>query len=166
MLLALMRMEIFRYLMVAGLVSSSLHVDIRKKYILLLGKGPAQRLDDTTLAAKKEYAINFREQHKKICLSLHYNNANRWIIQIQSKRFWNKCTSIMFRQFQKVFQLIVWKWLDDTDMSMIFQSIMIVLMLLVFYIFINIWWLRKIWNKIMLWFMYQVLVTVLGFSRS
>ena len=71
-----MRMEI-RYLMVAGLVSSSLHVDIRKKYILLLGKGPAQRLDDTTLAAKKEYAINFREQHKKICLSLHYNNANR-----------------------------------------------------------------------------------------
>ena len=77
MLLALMRMEIFRYLMVAGLVSSSLHVDIRKKYILLLGKDPAQGLDDTTLAAKKEYAINFREKHKKICLSLHYNNANR-----------------------------------------------------------------------------------------
>ena len=76
MVLALMRMEIFLYLMVAGLVSSSLHVDIRKKYILLLSKGPTQRLDDTTLAVKKEYAIHFREQHKKNCLSLHYNNAN------------------------------------------------------------------------------------------
>ena len=80
MLLALIRMEIFRYLMVAGLVSSSLHVDIRKKYILLLGKGPTQRLDDTTQAAKKEYAINFRKQHKKICLSLHYNNVNSQLL--------------------------------------------------------------------------------------
>ena len=66
--------------MVAGLVSSSLHVDIRKKYILFLGKGPTQRLDDTTLAAKKEYAIHFREQHKKNCLSLHYNNANSQLL--------------------------------------------------------------------------------------
>ena len=80
MVLALMRMEIFRYLMVASLVSSSLHVDIRKKYILLLGKGSSQRLDDTTLATKKEYAIHFREQHKKNCLSLHYNSANNQLL--------------------------------------------------------------------------------------
>ena len=76
MALALMRLKVFRYLMAVSLVSSSLHVDIREKYILLLGKGPTQRLDDSTLAAKKEYAVNLREQHKKICLSLHYNSAN------------------------------------------------------------------------------------------
>ena len=28
-------------------------------------------LDDTTLTAEKEYAINFTKQQKKFCLSLH-----------------------------------------------------------------------------------------------
>ena len=65
MVLALMRMEVFHYLMVADLVRSSLHVDIRKKYILLLGKGPTQGLHDTTLAAKKEYAIILESNIRK-----------------------------------------------------------------------------------------------------
>ena len=71
-----------------GLVSSSVHVNIRKKHILLLGKGPTQGLNDTTLAAKKEniyiYAIDFREPHKKICLSLHYNSANRYLLTVMN----------------------------------------------------------------------------------
>ena len=37
------------------------------------------------------------------------------------------------------------KRLDYTDMSIIFQSIMIVLMLLIFWIFVNIWW--KTWYQ-------------------
>ena len=89
MVLALMRMEVFRYLMVADLVRSSLHVDIRKKSILLLGKGQTQGLHDTTLAAKKEYAINLREKHKKTCPSLNsylltvmnYTNSNQKILK-------------------------------------------------------------------------------------
>ena len=32
-----------------------------------------QGLDDTRLTAEKEHAINFTEQHKKFCLSLHCN---------------------------------------------------------------------------------------------
>ena len=74
----------FRFLMVVALVSSSLHVNIRKNHILLLGKGPTQGLNNTTLAAKKEYAINFREQHNKICLSLHYNSANRYLLTVMN----------------------------------------------------------------------------------
>ena len=51
----------------------------RKKDILILGKGPTQELDDTTLTAKKEYAINFGEEHRKFCLSLYYNGVNSYI---------------------------------------------------------------------------------------
>ena len=41
-------------------MSSSAHVDNKKKDILILGKGPTQRLDDTTLTAVKTYSINYR----------------------------------------------------------------------------------------------------------
>ena len=34
------------------------------KDILILGKGPAQGLDDTTVTAEKEYTTNFTEQNK------------------------------------------------------------------------------------------------------
>ena len=33
-------------------------------------------LDYAILTVEKEYAISFSEQHKKVCLSLHYNGAN------------------------------------------------------------------------------------------
>ena len=56
-------------------MSSSVHVDNKKKYILILDKGPRQGLDDTTLTAEKKYSINFSEKHKKIYLSLHYNGV-------------------------------------------------------------------------------------------
>ena len=56
--------------------SSSVHVDNKKKNILIFGEGPTWRLDDTTLTAKKKYSINFTEFRKKFCLSLHYNGGN------------------------------------------------------------------------------------------
>ena len=58
---------------------SSAHVDNKKKYILILGKGPTQGLDGTTLAAEKKYSINFTENNKKFCLSLHYSGANSYL---------------------------------------------------------------------------------------
>ena len=48
-------------------MNSSVRIDNKKKYILILGKGPTQGLDDTTLTAEKEYAINFSEQQEKFC---------------------------------------------------------------------------------------------------
>ena len=53
----------FHYLMVVSLVSSG-------------RKGPTQWLDNTALNAEKGNIINFREQHKQFCLSLHYNGAS------------------------------------------------------------------------------------------
>ena len=48
-------------------ITSSGHVNNRKKDILIFGKGPRKRLDDTKLIAEKEYAIYFSKQQKKFC---------------------------------------------------------------------------------------------------
>ena len=47
---------------------------IRKKDILILGKGSTQELEHTPTL--KENWINFTGNHKTFCLSLHYNGAN------------------------------------------------------------------------------------------
>ena len=59
-------------------MSSSVHVDNKKKDILILGKGPTQGLEHT-LTAEKMYSINFTVTKKKFCLSLHYNGANSYL---------------------------------------------------------------------------------------
>ena len=56
-------------------MSSSVHIDNKKKDILILSKNPTQALKHT-LTAEKMYSINFTECNKRFCLSLHYNGAN------------------------------------------------------------------------------------------
>ena len=59
-------------------MTSSAHVDNKKKYILILGKGPTQGLEHT-LTAEKIYSIIFTVTKKKFCLSLHYNEVNSYL---------------------------------------------------------------------------------------
>ena len=59
-------------------MSTSIHIDNKKKNILVLGRGPTQGLD-STLTAEKMYPINFTVTKKKFCLSLHYNGANSYL---------------------------------------------------------------------------------------
>ena len=61
-------------------MSSSVHVDHNKKDILNLVEGTTQGLNGTTLTAEKEYSINFTENNKRFCLSLHYNGANNYLL--------------------------------------------------------------------------------------
>ena len=56
-------------------MSTSTHIDIKKKDILVLGRAPKQGLE-STLTAEKMYSINFTVTKKKFCLSLHYNGGN------------------------------------------------------------------------------------------
>ena len=51
-------------------MSSSAHIDNKKKDILVLGKGPTQGLEHT-LTAEKMYSINLIVTGKVFCLSLH-----------------------------------------------------------------------------------------------
>ena len=60
-------------------ISSSVHINNKKKDIFILGKGPTQGFYNTKLTAEKEYSINFTEQQKKFCLSLHYDGVNSYI---------------------------------------------------------------------------------------
>ena len=57
-------------------------IDIKKKDILIYDKGTTQGLEHT-LTAEKMYWINFIENNKKICLSLHYNRANIYLLMVQ-----------------------------------------------------------------------------------
>ena len=59
-------------------MSSSSKIDNRKKYILILGKGPTQELEHT-LSAEKQYSIKFTKKNTKFCLSLHYNGENSYL---------------------------------------------------------------------------------------
>ena len=63
-------------------MSSSAHIDNKKKDILVLGRGPTQVLEHTLTAGKK-YSINFAvKKNKKFCLSLHYNGAYSYLLTI------------------------------------------------------------------------------------
>ena len=59
-------------------MSSSAHIDNNKKDILVLAKGPTQRLEHT-LTAEKIYSISFVVTKKKLFLSLHYNGADSYL---------------------------------------------------------------------------------------
>ena len=46
-------------------MSSSVHIDYKNKGILILGKGPLQGLNSTTLTAEDKYPINFTQSGKR-----------------------------------------------------------------------------------------------------
>ena len=59
-------------------MNPAVYIHNRGKYILILGKGPAQGLNHT-LTAESQYSINFRRPGIKFCLSLHYNRSNSFL---------------------------------------------------------------------------------------
>ena len=59
-------------------MSSSPKTDNRKNNILILSKGLSQGLEHT----QKIYSINFTENDKKLCLILHYNVANSYLLMV------------------------------------------------------------------------------------
>ena len=59
-------------------MSTFIHIDNKRKNILVLGRGPTQGLE-STLTAEKIYSINFTVTKKKFCLSLHYNGGNSYL---------------------------------------------------------------------------------------
>ena len=60
-------------------MSPSIHVDNKKKGILIIGKGPTQGLSQHSLTDEKMYSFNFALTRNKFCLSLHYKRANSYL---------------------------------------------------------------------------------------
>ena len=60
-------------------MSSSGHIDNKNKDILIIGEGPTQGLNDTTLTAQAIYPINFTQPNKRFVLSLHCYGNNSFL---------------------------------------------------------------------------------------
>ena len=74
-------------------MSSSVRVDNKGKDILILGEGPTQRLDDSTLKAEAKYLTNFTQSGKTFVLSLHYNGSNSFLFVNAAKVYQVKAKS-------------------------------------------------------------------------
>ena len=59
-------------------INSSIHVENKKKDILILGNGSTEGLEHT-VTAEKMYSINFTVIKKKFCLNLNYSGANSYL---------------------------------------------------------------------------------------
>ena len=57
-------------------MNSSVDIYNKGKDMLILDKGPTQRLHDTTLTVEAQYSISISRSNKKFFLSLHYNRSN------------------------------------------------------------------------------------------
>ena len=60
-------------------MSSFVHLDNKGKDLLILGEGPKQGLNDTTLTQEAKYPINFTQSGKRFVLSLHYNGNSSFL---------------------------------------------------------------------------------------
>ena len=60
-------------------MSSFVHFDNKNKDILILGEGPTQGLDDSTLTAEAKYPISVTRSNRKFILHLHYNGSNSFL---------------------------------------------------------------------------------------
>ena len=64
-------------------MSSSVHIDNKKKNILIFGIGLTQTLHDITWTAGAEYSINFSRSNRKFCLYFHYNRSKSFLLTAQ-----------------------------------------------------------------------------------
>ena len=77
-----------------------MHADNRKKDISILGKGPTDGVDDTTITAKAEYSINFSEQQNTFFLSLHYNGSSNYLFVNGVKIFRFKVKNFELKSYE------------------------------------------------------------------
>ena len=85
-------------------IRSSVHADNKGKDILIVGKGPAQGLDDTTLKAEAEYRINFTQSNRKTVLSLHYNGGNSFLFVNAKKIYQFKANDSEIKKISLVYR--------------------------------------------------------------
>ena len=90
-------------------MSSSTHANNKTRNILVLGKDFIYGIDGTTICAEKMYSINFSAVRTRLCLSLHYNGDNNYLIVngkeiIKFKGFRDCSKSYLFRKhFKRLF---------------------------------------------------------------
>ena len=114
-----------------------MHIDNKKKDIASFSKCPDD-LDDAALTAEKEYSINFTVQQKKYCLILNYNGVNSYICyggeiyKLKAEDVEFNAAPLSLGNASKDFSVDNMKKDWIICISMIFQLIMIILVLMMF----------------------------------
>lgn len=73
------RGDLAKLVLVFGVDNSlPLHADNMKKDIVILGEGPIDRLDDTSITTEAKYSIDITKSREKVCLSLYCIAASRF----------------------------------------------------------------------------------------
>ena len=80
-------------------MTSFVHTNNKDKHILILGDGPIQKLDDTTLTAEAKYPINFAQPRKRFALSLQHNGSNSFLFVNARKIYEFKANSSEIKNF-------------------------------------------------------------------
>ena len=65
-------------------MSLYVHIDNKRKDMLILGKGPTEGLNNT-LSVETQYSINLTRPGIQFCLSLHYNGSNSFFLVNDTK---------------------------------------------------------------------------------
>ena len=105
-------------------VSSSVHVDNKGKYILILLEGPTQGLDGTTFTAKAKYPIGFTQSGKRFVLSLHYNGRNRFVFVNATKAYQFKAKNSEITDYSLFFFSVDFNPFDNNDILAIHKHLM------------------------------------------
>ena len=84
-------------------MSSSVYVDNKGKDILILGEGPTQGLDDTTMTAETKYRINFTQSGKRIVSGLPYNGSNTFLFVNATKVYQLKAKNSEIKDYALCF---------------------------------------------------------------
>ena len=66
-------------------LSSSVHIDNKRKDILSLGKGQTHGLDDTTWTVEAKYPINITQSGKRFVLSWYYKWSSSFLFLYATK---------------------------------------------------------------------------------
>ena len=91
---------------------SSVRIDNKNKYILILGEGlTRQGLDDTILTAEAKYSIDFTQPRKRLALNLHYNTSNSYLFVNATKIYQLKTKNSEVKDYTKCLGHI---WKDFT----------------------------------------------------
>ena len=90
-------------------MSSSVHIDNKKKDISIFGISSTQKLDDTMLSKEAQYSVDFSRSNRKYCLSLHYNGSNSFLFINATKiyQFKAKDSKIKIPSVSEMFQEIL-----------------------------------------------------------
>ena len=78
---------------------SSVHIDNKKKDILIFGFGPTQGLDDIASTAEAQYSINFSGTNIKFWLSLHDNKNNSFLFVNATKIYQFKAKDSEIKEY-------------------------------------------------------------------